>query len=73
LTLRPHEARAAPFPKQFVASYHDKRVALEMPKESDNSKSLAALGLHRLDMSLPDLRSQPIDGFLDYACEKWKH
>ena len=59
--------------KEWVTSYYDKHVRLEMPKESDNPMVFGTVLLTQVGQELVSIcGSQPVDGFFEYIVEKWK-
>ena len=62
------------FPKSVVVDYCDKPLHLEMPKDTDNNLEIGYMLLTSVGEELaPICGSEPVDGFLEYVKDNWKH
>ena len=62
------------FPKRFTVHYYGRPLNLEMSKDAGNSLKIGKTLLTRTGNELaPICRSKPIDGFLEYVKDQWKH
>ena len=60
-------------PKKFSVLYYGRLLNLEMKNEADNMLELGHVLLTKIGNELaPISGSKPVDGFWDYAIEKWK-
>ena len=60
-------------PKKFFITYHDRPLALRIPKGSDNYLDIGHVQLTRIGRELaPICGSKPVAGFYEYVKEHWK-
>ena len=61
-------------PKRFTVHYYGRPLNLEMSKDAGNKLNIGKTLLTRTGNELaPICRSKPIDGFLEYVKDQWKH
>ena len=61
-------------PKRFTVHYYGRPLNLEMSKDAGNRLKIGKTLLTRTGNELaPICRSKPIDGFLEYVKDQWKH
>ena len=60
-------------PKNLVASYYGRHLALEMPNDTDNKLRVGRVLLTRVAQELaPICLSTPVEGFYEYIKDQWK-
>lgn len=65
--------RSIEVPKTFAASYYDRRLALEIPLNTNNRLAVGTVSLTHIGQELaPICGSKPVEGFWEYVMEQWK-
>jgi uncharacterized protein DUF2806 len=60
-------------PKEFMATYYDRTIKLEMPSNSENLLSVGEVLLTKAGFEIaPICGSRPVEGFFDFVSETWK-
>ena len=60
-------------PKRFSASYYQREITLEMPKDVENELEVGKVMLTRIGRELaPICEARPVEGFWEYVKTQWK-
>ena len=61
------------FSQRFFADYYDKRLSLDLPKDTGNKLKIGKTRLTKIGQELaPICGSKPVDGFYEYVKNQWK-
>ena len=61
------------FSQRFFADYYDKRLSLDLPKDTGNKLKIGKTRLTKIGQELaPICGSKPVDGFYEYVKDQWK-